>query len=124
MGQTEQQILGAIETIARGFLGGGISNNARKRHLRAMMNADNKKWREHYEPIYFTEEDFRDIKKEHNDQMAISILIHNFLVKRVLIDQGSSADILYSHATEALGIPKSLYKPYNDVLVRFAGGQV
>ena len=50
------------------------------------MNVNNKKWKEHYEPIYFTEEDFEDIKKEHDDPMVIPALIHNFLVKRVLID--------------------------------------
>ena len=35
---TEQQIVGTIETIAGGFARGGISNNVRKRYLRAMMN--------------------------------------------------------------------------------------
>ena len=54
MKQVNQQILGKIKIIA----GGGTSNNVRKRHLRAMMNAENKKWKEHYEPIYFTKEDF------------------------------------------------------------------
>ena len=56
--------------------------------------------------------------------MVISALIHNFLMKRVLIDQGNAIDILYSHAVEALGIPKSLYKSYNGVLVGFIGGRV
>ena len=45
------------------------------------MNVEHKKWREQYEPIYFTVEDFGDIDREHNDLMVISELIHNFLVK-------------------------------------------
>ena len=59
-----------------------------------MMNIENKKWKEYYGPIYFTEEDFKDIDREYNDLMVILALIHNFLVKRILINQGSLTDIL------------------------------
>ena len=45
------------------------------------MNIENKKWKEHYEPIWFIKEDLRDIDREHNDLVVISALIHNFLVK-------------------------------------------
>ena len=45
------------------------------------MNAKYKKWWEQYELIYFIEEDFRDINKEHDDLMVILVLVHNFLVK-------------------------------------------
>ena len=124
MKQVEQQILEIVETIARGFARRGISNNARKRYLWAFMNSKSKKWKGHYKPIYFIEEDFGDIEREHDDPMVISALIHNFLVKQVLINQGSSTNILYSHAVEALGIPKSLYKLYNSVLVGFTGGRL
>ena len=82
----DQRILGMVETIVGGFVGGDASNNTRKRHLRVMMSSVSKKWKKHYEPIYFTKEDFGDIKREHDDPMVISALIHNLLVKRVLID--------------------------------------
>ena len=88
------------------------------------MNTKHKKWSEKYEPIYFTEEDFRDINKNHDDPMVILVLIHNFLVKQVLVDQGSLAYILYCHVTEALGLQKAMYKPYNGTFVKFIGGQV
>ena len=98
--------------------------NAKKRHLQVVMNVESKKWKGHYEPIYFTEEDFRDIEREHDDPMVISTLIHNFLIKRVLIDQESSFDILYFHVAEAMGILKNAYRPHNSMLIGFAGGQV
>ena len=97
-----------------------MSNNAKKRHLKAVMNVENKRQKEYYEPIYFTKEDFGDIEREHDNPMVISALIHNFLVKRVLINQESLADILYSHAVEALSISRSAYMPYNDTLIGFA----
>ena len=71
-----------VRTISRGFVGGGTLNSTKKRNLRAVMNIENKKRKEHYKPIYFTEEDFGDIKKEYDNPMVISILIHNFLVIR------------------------------------------
>ena len=83
-----------------------------------------KKQKKHYEPIYFTKEDFEDVKREHDNLKVISALIHNFLVKRVLFNQGSLADILYSHATKALGISKNAYKQYKGMLIGFTGGQV
>ena len=98
-------------------------NNAKKRLLQAIMNLESKKCKEHYEPIYFTMEDFGDIEREHDDLMVILTLIHNFLIKQVLIDQGSLTDIL-SHAAKALGMLKGLYKPYNNILVSFSEGQV
>ena len=60
-------------------------------------------------PICFTE-DLGDMDKEHDDPMVIFTLIQNFLVKWILVDQGSLADILYSHVIEALGILRSTYK--------------
>ena len=70
-----------VETIAGGFARGGASNNARKRHLWVVMNSKSKKWKEHYKSIYFKEDEFGDIEREHDDPMVIFTLIHNFLVK-------------------------------------------
>ena len=88
------------------------------------MNAEHKKQKEQYEPIYFTDEDFKDVDKEHDDPMEISVSIHNFLVQRVLVNQGSLVNVLFSYVIEALGLQKSMYKLYNDTIVKFIKGQV
>ena len=49
-----------------------------------MLKVKNRK--KYYNPIYFTEEDFGDIERKHDDPMVISTLIHNFLVNQVLVD--------------------------------------
>ncbi|KAG5071483.1 hypothetical protein JHK86_006694 [Glycine max] len=47
-------------------------------------------------PITFTDRDFKGINPvNQDDPMGFSINILNFMVSRVLIDQGSSVDILY-----------------------------
>ena len=46
--------------------------------------------------IMFTDRDFKGINTvSQDDPMVISITIANFMVSRVLIDQGSSTNILY-----------------------------
>jgi len=46
-------------------------------------------------PVTFTDADFQDMDHEQNDPMVITLEIENFTVKKVLIDQGNSVDILY-----------------------------
>ena len=56
--------------------------------------------------------------------MAITTTIQNYLIKGILIDQGSSKDILYGHIPFAFHISKIDLKPYQHNLVRFMGKQV
>ena len=47
-------------------------------------------------PIAFMDRDFKGINPVNQDNpMVVFIIILNFMVSRVLIDQGSSTDILY-----------------------------
>ena len=50
------------------------------------MNVNPKKQREQYESIYFIKEDFHNINQEYDDLMVISVLIHNFLMKQILVN--------------------------------------
>nr|KYP45835.1 Uncharacterized protein K02A2.6 [Cajanus cajan] len=59
-----------------------------------------------------------------DDPMVISVEIHNCIVKKTLIDQGSSADILYWNTFKQLGISEKELLPYDDPLVGFAGERV
>ncbi|GAV87596.1 hypothetical protein CFOL_v3_31022 [Cephalotus follicularis] len=45
-------------------------------------------------------------------------------MKRILIDSGSSADILYKHAFDQLRIPVDQLKPMKTPLVRFSGEMI
>ena len=119
MNVEENQILGTVEAIMGGFTGGGSLHNAWKWHLWIVITAEAKQRKDQYEPIYFTEDDIGDIDWAHDNLMVISALVHNFLVKQILANQGSSIDILYSHMAEALNLEKCMYNTYAGALVGF-----
>ncbi|XP_020205721.1 uncharacterized protein LOC109790885 [Cajanus cajan] len=114
-----------INTIAGGFAGGGSTSSARRRHLRAIksVNAVGRATI-HMPPITFTDRDFKGVDPVQDDPMVISVEINNCVVKKTLVDQGSSADILYWKTFEQLGIPKQELTPYGEPLVRFSGERV
>lgn len=55
--------------------------------------------------------------------MVISI-VDRFLVKKVLVDQGSSTDLLYLPTLRKMGILKKELKPFHGNLIGFFGEQV
>nr|KYP35064.1 hypothetical protein KK1_043915 [Cajanus cajan]KYP35069.1 hypothetical protein KK1_043920 [Cajanus cajan] len=56
--------------------------------------------------------------------MVISVEVANWEVHKTLIDQGSSADVLYWPTFLKLDLPHSLIQPYSEPLVSFAGERV
>ena len=56
--------------------------------------------------------------------MVITATIHNYSVKRILVDQGSSTDILYSDAAASIGIKKTDLKPHEGRLIGYSGKHV
>nr|KYP67144.1 Transposon Ty3-I Gag-Pol polyprotein [Cajanus cajan] len=68
--------------------------------------------------------DFRGVDPVQDDPMVISVEMHNCIVKKTLVDQGSSADILYWNTFKQLGIPEESLEPYHEPLVGFSGERV
>lgn len=75
-------------------------------------------------PITFSEDDLRGISPKQDDPVVISVEVANFTVKRMLIDQGSSTDILYWNTFKKLALIDSVLKPHKGVLVGFSGEHV
>jgi len=89
---------GTINTISGGFATGGSSSFARKRHLRHIQSINHITHSHHKRrmpPIIFTYDDFHGLDHQQDDPMVITIKIENYAVKKVLVDQGNSVDILY-----------------------------
>ncbi|XP_058189307.1 uncharacterized protein LOC131306895 [Rhododendron vialii] len=126
--------IGEIKIIHGGFAGGGESSHARKAQLRKLRTEEylevniidrpSKIQKKEEIPIIFSEEDLKGIQIPHDDPLVITIVIANYLTRRVLIDSGSSADILYLHAYDQLKVGRERLRPMASPLVGFAGTPV
>ncbi|GAV68325.1 hypothetical protein CFOL_v3_11828, partial [Cephalotus follicularis] len=73
------------------------------------------------EVITFSEADYEGVRLPHDDSVVVTLLVELFTMKRILIDSGSSTDILYKHAFDQLRIPADQLKPVKTPLVGFVG---
>ncbi|GAV72816.1 LOW QUALITY PROTEIN: hypothetical protein CFOL_v3_16304, partial [Cephalotus follicularis] len=73
------------------------------------------------EVISFSEADYEGVRLPHDDPVVVTLLVELFTMKRILLDSGSSADILYKHAFDQLRIPADQLKPLKTPLVGFTG---
>ncbi|XP_070029630.1 uncharacterized protein [Nicotiana sylvestris] len=74
---------------------------------RTKISITSKKQTRSYIPedaLTFGEEDIETLSQHHNDALVISFLLDKFQIKRVLVDPGSSANIIKSRVVEQLGL--------------------
>ncbi|MCH81899.1 hypothetical protein A2U01_0002693 [Trifolium medium] len=117
----------AVNTIAGGFAGGGESRAARKRYLRRIIQETNLVGHVSFPPtpkISFSASDGNGIFPHDDDPLVIQVHILNCDVKCVLIDSGSSTNIMYWEAFKVMQLAEEQLKPYNGTFVGFAGEQV
>ena len=70
--------------------------------------------------ISFSNDDYVEgFNYDYDDPMVIIATIHNYVVKRILVDQWSSTDNLYNAIIASMNIHKIDLKPYNGNLIRF-----
>ena len=71
--------------------------------------------------IWFTKEDAWRLHHPHNNALIVSIQVGDYNTHRVLMDNGSIADILYYPAFQQMRIEKERLVPTNALLIRFKG---
>ena len=57
----------------------------------------------------------------HSDPLVVEMLIANMIVKRVLVDTGSSVNILYKSSLERMGLSSKDLEPCNQTIFGFSG---
>ena len=115
--------------IVRGTTTTGSSKKAYKTYIRMVQDVQLTSsvpkiaWRE--SPIIgFSEEDARRLYHAHDDALVVSIRVGYYNMHRVLVNNGSSADILYYSAFQQMGIDKEQLIPTNAPLCGFKGTRV
>ena len=110
----------------------GDSSRARKSYAREAKDLDGRQYvnmTEHIAKfskmenvaITFTEEEAKKLLHPHNDALVISLRIANSRVHRILVDNGSSADILFKSALTRINLGGAKLTPVLTPLYGFAG---
>ena len=107
----------------------GSSKKARKTYLRMVQNVQLigsiPKIAQRESPIIgFSEDDTRRLHHPHDDALVVSVRVGDYNVHRMLVDNGSSANILYYPAFQQMGINRARLTPTNAPLVGFGGTRV
>ena len=74
--------------------------------------------------IGFSKEDARRLHHPYDDALVVSVRVGDYNVHRILVDNDSSADILYYPAFQQMGINRARLTPTNAPLVGFGGTRV
>ena len=125
-----QQPLGEIHVISGGFAGGGESSSARKAHLRSIRSGEVmevqavSKLPQLDTAITFSDSDLEGCQHPHDDPLVIRAVVANKTIHRVLVDNGSSANIIFVAAFDKMGIGREKLDPVSTHLRGFFGEKV
>ncbi|VFQ96735.1 unnamed protein product [Cuscuta campestris] len=76
------------------------------------------------EPIIFTDQDLPITGEDHNDPLVITMDMGGVDISRVLVETGSSDNVLYLEAFEKLKLCRTRLEPLKTPLSRFTGDSV
>ena len=74
--------------------------------------------------ITFSNSDMKGCKHPHDDPLVIRVVVANKTIHRVLVDNGSSANIIFTLASNQMGIGREKPEPVNAYLRGFSGERV
>jgi len=118
-------IHGEVHTISGGFSGGGYTASQWRKYAREVMAIGVQET--NLVPdvdLVFTRADLRGVLPHNNDPVVISVVTAGRRVHRVLIDQGSSADVMFWSTFNKLQLSPDQLRPYTGCLYSFAGDLV
>ena len=121
----EVPIHGEIKSIVGGFSGGGFIASQHKKYVRGVMTVEAQRSDQTPEPdLVFTKTDLQDVVPHDNDPVVISVVTMGRKVHCILVDQGSSADVMFWSTFNKLHLSPDQLRPYDDCLYGFARNQI
>ena len=122
-----QSAIGEIKTITGGLSIGGSFKSLKKSYQRQVNSIHSMpplKQRQTDQDISFSEEDARGVKQSYDDPLVIMLMIERFNTKKVLVDNGSLADIIYLSTFQQLKVDPKRLRSFESPLVSFSGDKV
>ncbi|XP_072066687.1 uncharacterized protein [Arachis hypogaea] len=119
---------GIINYILGGYASGGSSNSARKRSFRSICSLDGPQ-SDTQNPtqlpqLTFTQADYISSIQNLDDPVVITLQLGDLLVKKVLLDPGSSADVLFYSTFQKMKLSNNILQSTGGDLVGFSGERV
>ena len=122
-----QSTIREIKTIIGGPSIRGSFKSFRKSYQRQVNSVHGMpplKQRRTGQDMLFSEEDAKGVKQPYDDSLVIMLMIEGFNTRRVLIDNGSSTDIIYLFAFQQLKVDLKRLRPFESPLVSFSEDKV
>ena len=123
----QQSTIGEIKTITGGPSTGGSFKSLKKSYLKqvnSIHRIPTLKQRRTDTDILFSEENARGLKQPHDDPLVIMFMIEGFNTRRILVDNGNSANIIYLSAFQQLKVAPERLHPFESPLASFNGDRV
>ena len=108
--------------ISGGFVGGGESSSTRKAHLHSISSGEVmevqavSKLPRLDTTITFSDSDLEGCQHPHDDPLVIRAVVANKMIHRVMVDNGSSVDIIFTAAFDKMGIGREKLEPVSTCL--------
>ncbi|KAK3022653.1 hypothetical protein RJ639_045419 [Escallonia herrerae] len=111
-----------INTISGGPSAGGLTNSSRKAYARQVNLTQGLTKRSRTSTsLEFNDSDLEGVICPHDDALVITLQVDAYSVKCILVDTGSSADIIFEEAFSHMRISKERVKPISSPLYGFTG---
>lgn len=115
----------AIHVISGGETMAGSTSSSKKSYAREAYQVNSvMRVSLNEEPITFTPEDQGDVLGPHDDPLVITAVIAKHLVSRILVDNGSSVNLIYKNCFEQMHLAQERLKKVITPLYSFTGDSV
>ncbi|XP_057733872.1 uncharacterized protein LOC130949061 [Arachis stenosperma] len=119
---------GIINCISGGYASGGSLSSARKRSFRAicLVNGPQREAQHATQlpKVTFTHADFDSSIQNLDDPVVITLQLGDLLVRKVLLDPGSSADVLFYSTFQKMKLSDNILQTTGGDHVSFSGERV
>ncbi|XP_022860192.1 uncharacterized protein LOC111380787 [Olea europaea var. sylvestris] len=115
-----QPTAGTINIIIGGIASGRDTNSGRKQYARQHAHTS-KESHDTLKDITFGARDLEGVSYPHDDALVVFVIVANFEVKRILVDNGSATNILSQEAFAKMGLSLKQFKAVKTPLLGFGG---
>ncbi|XP_024027358.1 uncharacterized protein LOC112093363 [Morus notabilis] len=129
----DREPVGVIRTVLGGpYIGGDMRRSQKDYAHEAKGVYQERFWsvsaaktpKHSHTDVAFNEDNASGVHFPHNDALVVEAMIGNHTVCRILVDNGSSVDLLYSDCLEKMGIHKGWLERTSRPLYGFTGDSV